>query len=363
MHILRVFVLNNDYPNFFFKEGGDNSQLIQEIENFKAFNSKTSVTCWNDIENKIDNRPISRRFISKTSTLYHIQREGLADVHTTAEHPFYVDGEGWVRASQLEVGDLLVGPEKRTVISGIEVEHLDHPIKVYNIEVEEFNNYFVSGKDNEEPILVHNCNFEETARKVGEYSKGFVLGASEALPGATQNPPPGSDTFEAGREAGHIASGTAQVTVGISGVVAGETVAGLSCMGAACAAVPAGATLATASAGLAAHGTKVLADEMVFQKKGEPTAKAPVGRRGSPADFANPNRNTAGEVNGRKYADHAFDRMQERGYTPSVIENAIETGTKTSGKKAGRSVYKDTVNKLEVVIEDATGEVVTIIPK
>jgi filamentous hemagglutinin len=54
--------------------------------------------------------------------------------------------------------------------------------------------------------------------------------------------------------------------------------------------------------------------------------------------------------------------MQERGYVPSVVENAIRTGTPTPGNTPGTTVFTDTVNQLRVVVNSDTGRVVTIIP-
>jgi filamentous hemagglutinin len=54
--------------------------------------------------------------------------------------------------------------------------------------------------------------------------------------------------------------------------------------------------------------------------------------------------------------------MQERGYTPSVIENALQNGTRSAGNKPNTSLYTDTVNKLRVVTNSETGNVITVIP-
>ena len=94
--------------------------------------------------------------------------------------------------------------------------------------------------------------------------------------------------------------------------------------------------------------------------------KTPVGRSGQQTNFPNPNaprpRNAPETINGRDYSGHAIDRMQERGYVPSVVENAIENGTHTVGNKANTSVFTDTVNNLRVVTNSETGRVITIIP-
>jgi len=96
------------------------------------------------------------------------------------------------------------------------------------------------------------------------------------------------------------------------------------------------------------------------------SARTPVGRSGQQNNFRNPNspkpRNAPETINGRDYSGHAIDRMQERGYTPSVIENALQNGALSAGNKPNTSLYTDTVNKLRVVTNSETGNVITLIP-
>jgi filamentous hemagglutinin len=54
--------------------------------------------------------------------------------------------------------------------------------------------------------------------------------------------------------------------------------------------------------------------------------------------------------------------MQERGFVPSVVENAIKTGTATLGKGPGTTVFTDLVNNLRVIVNTTTGRVITVIP-
>jgi hypothetical protein len=66
-----------------------------------------------------------------------------------------VAGKGWVAA-----GDLIVGDEVHTLdsdagavtVTGLQLEKPDKPIPVYNLEVEDFQSYFVGGG-----VLVHNA--------------------------------------------------------------------------------------------------------------------------------------------------------------------------------------------------------------
>jgi len=92
----------------------------------------------------------------------------------------------------------------------------------------------------------------------------------------------------------------------------------------------------------------------------EVSARTPVGRRGG-GKLSLPNittRNSSGIVNGRKYTGHAFDRMQQRGLGPLVVENAIQTGIRSPGKYPGTTRIWDAINDVVVVI-NASGDVIT----
>lgn len=101
-------------------------------------------------------------------------------------------------------------------------------------------------------------------------------------------------------------------------------------------------------------------------KGGGKSARTPVGRSGQQNHFPNPNapkpRNAPETIGGRDYSGHAIDRMQERGYTPSVIENALRTGTRSAGNKPSTSVFTDSTNNLRVITNSETGRVITVIP-
>src|SRR5262249_27549236 len=62
-------------------------------------------------------------------------------------------------------------------------------------------------------------------------------------------------------------------------------------------------------------------------------ASSAVGRRRAPLKNApyQPIRNAPETIGGRDYTGHALDQMQNRGLTPTVIENTINTGTASAG--------------------------------
>ena len=73
-------------------------------------------------------------------------------------------------------------------------------------------------------------------------------------------------------------------------------------------------------------------------------------------------RNEATVINNRTYVGHALDRMQDRGFMPSVIENAIETGKVSPTIVPGRVEYYDPVNNLRVIVQD-NERIISVIPK
>jgi Pretoxin HINT domain len=75
----------------------------------------------------------------------------------TAEHPFYVEGKGWVTVRKLKPGDRLRTATQKKLKVGA-VKSISQYVEVYNIEVDGNHNYFVTNSS----ILVHNKNIKET---------------------------------------------------------------------------------------------------------------------------------------------------------------------------------------------------------
>lgn len=69
-------------------------------------------------------------------------------------------------------------------------------------------------------------------------------------------------------------------------------------------------------------------------------------------------RNNPATIQGRSYGGHALDQMQNRGFIPSVVEEAMQSGTSMPNKVAGRMQFYDPVNNISVITED--GKVVTV---
>ncbi len=103
-------------------------------------------------------------FVSQTNKLVHVTTTGNdsetnaknnaeTTINTTDNHPFYVEGKGWVPAIELEEGDVLRTADGETeAVKDVTVEYLEDAVLINNLEIEGYHTYFVS----DESVLVHN---------------------------------------------------------------------------------------------------------------------------------------------------------------------------------------------------------------
>ena len=97
-------------------------------------------------------KTVTKVYVHAVNEVLHLYTDE-GDIDTTANHPFYVVGKGWVAAGDLVVGDEVFNLDGTTsVVLGSAIEKLDEPVLVYNLEVEDFHSYFVGCV----PVLVHN---------------------------------------------------------------------------------------------------------------------------------------------------------------------------------------------------------------
>ncbi|MCG5076749.1 hemagglutinin repeat-containing protein [Paraburkholderia tagetis] len=104
-------------------------------------------------------------------------------------------------------------------------------------------------------------------------------------------------------------------------------------------------------------------DDAQASNSGDSEASLPMGSKSNQFNQPKnpsyqPTRNTPGAVDRTDYAGHAFDRMQDRGLTPSVIQNTIENGVPTPSR-GGTTVFYDSVNNVSVVT-NSEGKVITV---
>ena len=74
-------------------------------------------------------------------------------VTTTAVHPFYVDGKGWVEAQDLRAGDQLYD-ETGSLVTVVSIQATGEIATVYNVTVKDLHNYYVA--DDSSWVLAHN---------------------------------------------------------------------------------------------------------------------------------------------------------------------------------------------------------------
>jgi len=109
-----------------------------------------SVYSYNIEKNIIELSKVVKSFERKTQEIYELTTDNQK-IYVTAEHPFYVVGNGWVKVKDLKDGAVL--KTKDGSIEHVTSSVLEkHPETVYNIEVEGNHNYFVTNSN----ILVHN---------------------------------------------------------------------------------------------------------------------------------------------------------------------------------------------------------------
>ena len=110
-------------------------------------------------------REVKQVFETVAEILVYIEVNG-EQIKATEYHPFYTKNAGWKDAKELETGDLLVLQTGEVApIQGIRIEYLEEPIKVYNLEIDEYHVYFVGSSR----VLVHNAcgdsNEEQPTRR------------------------------------------------------------------------------------------------------------------------------------------------------------------------------------------------------
>ena len=121
-------------------------KAIEEIEEGEE------VWCEEESTGEQKLKKVLKRIEKTNDILYHVYI-GNQEIHTTEDHSIWLEGEGWKKAEDVHVRDIVrcrTGkPEK---VINIWMEKLPEHVKVYNLSVEDVHNYYVS----ERGVLVHN---------------------------------------------------------------------------------------------------------------------------------------------------------------------------------------------------------------
>jgi hypothetical protein len=142
----------------------------------------------NNPHGTIEYRPVEELFVTR-APIWHVQVNGRL-IRTTAEHPFWVWGKGWVAARRLEVGDRLRSADGQEV--AVE-EVIDTGLEetVYNCRIADYHTYFVGTRELGFSVWAHNaCAKPITSRSAhgGPLHNGTMVSealAFSGLPGVT----------------------------------------------------------------------------------------------------------------------------------------------------------------------------------
>lgn len=121
------------------------------IENIKAGDR---VIATNPATFEQSEKTVVETYINETKQLIHLTIQGET-ITTTWNHPFYVEGKGFVHAEELRVDDKVVNVNGELCsIENCQVEIVQNPEIVYNFQVEDFHTYYVGNAG----VLVHNAD-------------------------------------------------------------------------------------------------------------------------------------------------------------------------------------------------------------
>lgn len=136
---------------------------VYPVSNKPSFNPNIEdIEVGDKVLAKNKNNPDGELAYKEVTALYRNQRDDIIKLHvgeqvieTTDNHPFWVEGKGWVYADELQVEDKLQKADGSTLrINKVEFEKLDEPITVYNFTVADYHTYYVTDIG----IWVHNTN-------------------------------------------------------------------------------------------------------------------------------------------------------------------------------------------------------------
>ncbi|NDI36496.1 polymorphic toxin-type HINT domain-containing protein [Chengkuizengella sediminis] len=140
----------------------DGEKPIEEIQ------VGDKVLAKDDVTGEMGYKEVVGLFQREADEIYSLYIENEI-IEVTAEHPFWLDGEGWTLVKDLQVGDYLVSTDGSIkIIDKIEIEQ--RTTTVYNFDVEDYHSYFVSNLG----IWVHNCSPEGNGND--QYWKQYTEG-------------------------------------------------------------------------------------------------------------------------------------------------------------------------------------------
>ena len=132
----------------------------------------------NDRDGEVKAKKVVQLFKHLATKTLALRFAGGEHIETTSGHPFYVEGQGFVQAGELGIGNSIVtraGPS----VAIESIERNDESASVYNFEVEEFHTYFV-GKVND-GLWVHNDSLTDRIATGHAWDKHVKTGEFQDL--------------------------------------------------------------------------------------------------------------------------------------------------------------------------------------
>ena len=147
---------------------------IHGLKPIETINRGELVWSREEFGDKYDYRPVIATKVTPNVPIFEVMIKhdnGLAEtINTTEEHPFWIDGEGWRKASILEAGMKLLDKQGKATATIISQNALDSNETVYNFEVQDFSTYHIG----EIGIWVHNakcCDLPQGFSNTDDFEK------------------------------------------------------------------------------------------------------------------------------------------------------------------------------------------------
>jgi RHS repeat-associated protein len=146
---------------------------LRKVENLKA-GDWLLARPENDPYGPVEPKVIEEVFI-RTAPVRNLHVRGKG-IRTTAEHPYWRKGEGWVPCAVLKPGDVIRGEEEDEWLTVESVTDSGEVTTVYNFRVADHHTYFVSGEGWGFSIWVHNAYFGKAHTALNKLVSAFKKG-------------------------------------------------------------------------------------------------------------------------------------------------------------------------------------------
>ena len=112
-------------------------------------------------------KTVLETYVRQVKKLVHLTING-EEIVTTDNHPFYVQGRGFINAGSLLVGDKLISVNGEDLfVEKHRVEELDEPVDVYNFQVEDYHliepDKYTELSESEMRIILSDRGLDDTA--------------------------------------------------------------------------------------------------------------------------------------------------------------------------------------------------------